>query len=142
MVRNYYRRRLRVIVGSSAGPYGFTLATWSAGAVLMSAHGIPSLLAILTFIAGAVVGFGFVGFLAFGGLEKHFDEDHGDPPLVWGSFHLLSVGLAVGAAALVGYLVEGFLTWPVGGFIYTTIYLIAAAFESALAYARDHRGEE
>jgi hypothetical protein len=80
MVRNYYRRRLRVIVGSSAGPYGFTLATWSAGAVLMSAHGIPSLLAILTFIAGAVLGFGFVGLLAFGGLEKHFDEDHGDPP--------------------------------------------------------------
>jgi hypothetical protein len=64
------------------------------------------------------------------------------PPLVWGSFHLLSVGLAVGATALVGYFVEGFLTWPVGGFIYTTIYLIAAAFESALAYARDHRGEE
>jgi hypothetical protein len=26
MVRNYYRRRLRVIVGSSASPYGFTLA--------------------------------------------------------------------------------------------------------------------
>ncbi len=142
MLRNYYRRRLRVTVGSSAGPYGFTLATWSAGAVLMSTHGIPGMLAILTFVGGAVLGFGFIGLLAFGGLEKHFDEDHGDTPLVWGSFHLLSVGFAIGAAALVGYLVEGFLAWPVGGFMYTAIYLLVAGFESALAYVRDHQGEE
>ncbi len=141
MLRTYYRRRLRVTVGSSAGPYGYTLATWSAGAVLMSTHGIPSVLDILTFLAGAVVGFGLIGILAFGGLEKHFDEDHGDAPLVWGSFHLFSVGLAMGVAALVGYLLEGFLAWGVGGFMYTTIYLLAAGFESALAYARDQRGE-
>ncbi len=129
-------------VGSSAGPYGYTLATWSAGAVLMSTHGIPGMLAILTFLAGAISGFGFIGILAFGGVEKHFDEDHGDAPIVWGSFHLLSVGLAMGVAALVGYLLESFFAWPVGGFLFTSAYLLAAGAESTLAYARDHQGEE
>ncbi len=139
---NHYRKNLRAAVGSSAGPYGFTLATWGAGAVLMSTHGIPGLLAILTFLAGAVLGFAFVGVLAFGGVEKHFDQDHGDAPLVWGSFHFLSVGLAIGVAALVGHLVESFFAWPVGGFLFTSTYLLTAGAESALAYARDHRGEE
>ncbi len=100
------------------------------------------MLAVLTFIAGAVLGFAFVGVLAFGGVAKHFEQDHGDPPLVWGSFHLFSVGLAVGAAALVGYLIEGLLAWPVGGFMYTVTYLLVAAVESALAYVQDHREEE
>ncbi len=80
--------------------------------------------------------------LAFGGVEKHFDEDHSDSPLVWGSFHLFSVGLAMGVAALVGYLLESFFAWPVGGFLFTSAYLLAAGAESTLAYARDHQGEE
>jgi hypothetical protein len=100
------------------------------------------MLAVLTFIAGAVLGFGLVGVLAFGGVAKHFDQDHGDPPLVWGSFHLFSVGLAMGAAALVGYLLGGLLAWPVGGFMYTITYLLVAGAESAIAYARDHREEK
>ncbi len=142
MLGNYYRSRLRVVVGSSAGPYGFTLATWGAGSALTSFHGIPGMLAVLTFIGGAVFGFGLIGVLAFGGLAKRFDQDHGDPPLVWGSFHLFSVGLAMGVAALVGYFVEGLLAWPLGGFMYTIIYLLVAGAESAIAYARDHREEE
>jgi hypothetical protein len=88
------------------------------------------------------LGFAFIGVLAFGGVAKHFDQDHGDPPLVWGSFPLFSMGLAVGVAVLVGYFVEGLLTWPIGGFMYTIAYLLAAAAESALAYWLDYRREE
>lgn len=49
----HYRKRLHVTVGSSAAPYGFTLATWTTGAVLAHARGIPDALAALTFVVGA-----------------------------------------------------------------------------------------
>ncbi len=81
---NHYRKNLRAAVGSSPGPYGYTLATWTTGAVLMNARGIPDTVAALTFMAGAVLGFAFVGVLAFGGLTKHFDRQRGQT-LLWGA---------------------------------------------------------
>jgi hypothetical protein len=37
-----YREHLRTAVGSSAAPYGYTLATWTSGAVLTHAYGLPT----------------------------------------------------------------------------------------------------
>ena len=141
MVLNHYRQRLRITLGSSAAPYGYTLATWTTGAVLTHAHGIPDALAALTFMFGAVLGFAFVGALAFGGVTRHLDRDHSETPLVWGSFHFLSVAVAIGAAMLVTYLVESFfLAWPLGGFLSTATYLLVAGAESTIAYEWEHRG--
>ncbi len=137
-----YRDRLRTTVGSSAAPYGYTLAVWTSGAVLTNARGLPDTLAALAFMAGAVVGFALVGVIAFGGVTKHFDRDHGEAPLIWGSFHFFSVGLAIGLASLVAYYVDGFIAWPLGSFLSTTTYLFTAGAESATAYWWDHRGEK
>ena len=139
---NHYRNRLRVTLGSSAAPYGYTLATWTSGAVLTHAQGLPDAAAALAFMVGAVLGFAFVGALAFGGVTKHFDRDHGDAPLVWGSFHFLSVAVAIGGAWMVSYFVQSFLSWPLGGFAATTLYLLTAAAEATVAYEWDHRKEE
>ena len=74
---------------------------------------------------GAILGFAFVGALAFGGVTSRFDRDHGEATLVWGSFHFFSVGLAIGAAVLVTYLIESFIfAWPLGGFLAAAIYLL------------------
>ena len=142
MILERYRMRLRTTLGSSAAPYGYTLSTWTTGAVLINAHGVPDALAALTFMFGAVPGFAFVGALTFGGVTRHFDRDHGETPLMWGSFHFLSVALAIGAATLVTYLVESFfVAWPLGGFLGTTIYLLVARAEPTLAFEWDHRRE-
>ena len=111
---NHYRKNLRAAVGSSAGPYGYTLATWTTGAVLMNAHGVPHTLAALAFMAGAVLGF------AFGGLTKRFDRERGQA-LLWGSFHFFSVGLAIGAAALVVFFVQSFIAWALAALLSTTV---------------------
>ena len=138
MMLEHYRKRLRVTVGSSAAPYGFTLATWTTGAVLAHARGIPDALAALTFMAGAILGFAFVGTLAFGGVTKHFDRDQGETLLIWGSLRIFSVGIAIGVASLVAYYVEDRLAWPLGGFLYTTAYLLVAGAEATAAYEWDH----
>ena len=142
MLLDHYRNRLRVTLGSSAAPYGYTLATWTSGAVLTNARGVPNVAAALTFMVGAILGFAFVGALAFGGVTKHFERDHGETPLVWGSFHFLSVAVAIGGAWLVSYFVEGFLSWPLGGFVATSVYLLVAGAEATAAYEWDHRKEE
>ncbi len=140
-----YRKRLRTTVGASAAPYGYTLSTWTTGAVLVRVHGIPNLPETLGFVIGAVLGFAFVVLVAFGGLTRHFDPSHHDAPAIWGSFHFSSVGLAIGAATLVAYLLDNvypwpsLVAWPLAGFLYTAAYLLIAAAEAYVAYRWDHR---
>ncbi|HLL38868.1 MAG TPA: hypothetical protein VK357_04290 [Rubrobacteraceae bacterium] len=77
MPRNRYRKNLRATVGASAGPYGYTLATWTTGATLINAQGIPSTFAVLAFMVGAVLGFVAVGVIAFGAATQRFEEERG-----------------------------------------------------------------
>ncbi len=140
-IRNHYRRNLRTAVGSSAAPYGYTLAIWTSGAVLTNAQGIPDTLAVLMFMVGAVSGFAFVGALAFGGVTERFDQERSQA-LLWGSLHVFSVGLAIAVATLVAYGIKGFIAWPVGGFLSTTIFLLILGAESTAAYMWLQRREE
>jgi hypothetical protein len=45
------RSSLATVVPASAAPYGYTLAIWSCGAVLLRSHGTPSLADTLMFVA-------------------------------------------------------------------------------------------
>ena len=141
MIHRHYRKRLRTTLGSSAAPYGYTLATWTSGAVLTNARGIPGAVAALAFMIGAVLGFAAVGALAFGGITRHFDQESSEGPLIWGSFHFFSVGVAIGVAAFVALYIESFFAWPLGGFLSTISYLLVAGAESTVAYEWDHRAE-
>ncbi len=94
-------------------------------------------LAALAFMFGAVLGFA----VAFGGVSKHFDQKPGEARLIWGSFHFFSVGLSIGAAALVTHYVESSIAWPLAAFLSTSTYLLAVGAESTAAYLWDHRKE-
>jgi hypothetical protein len=127
-----YRSGLRRVVGASATAYGYTLTVGPTSMLLTGAYGPPKPFEVLLFCSGAIVAFALIGALAFGGVRGHF----GDPPKsiqLWGSFHFLSVGLAVGAAYLVGTYAPDALGWPVGAFAATATYLIVVGFENAAA---------
>ena len=141
MLLGHYRKNLRAVVGSAAAPYGYTLTIWATGAALVSVHGIPTALSAITFVGGAVLGFALVGALAYGGVPGQTELERGHP-LVWGSLHFFSVGISLGAVALVAHVLEGFIVWPLGGFLVTSIYLLAVGAESATSYLWEHRGEE
>jgi hypothetical protein len=107
--------------------------------LLTHAYGTPVPFEVLLFCCGAIVAFALVGALAFGGVRGHF----GDPPRriqLWGSFHFLSVGLAVGAAYLVGAYAPDAVGWLVGAFAATATYLIVVGFENAAADLERRRG--
>ncbi len=141
MLLNHYRKNLRAVVGSAAAPYGYTLSVWAAGAALVSVHGIPNTLSAITFVGGAVLGFALVGALAYGGVPGHSDLERGHP-LVWGSLHFFSVGISLGVVTLVAYFIKGFIVWPLGGFLVTSIYLLVVGAESTTSYMWEHRGGE
>ena len=137
MLLKHYRKNLREVVGAAAAPYGYTLSIWAAGATLVSVHGLPTTFAALTFVVGAILGFTFAGALAYGGVPGQLDRERGHP-LLWGSLHFVSIGLAVGAVALTAYFVEGYIVWPLGGFLVTSIYLLVVGAESAATYIWEH----
>ena len=137
MLLDHYRKNLREIVEGAAAPYGYTLSIWAAGATLVSVHGLPTALAALTFVVGAVLGFTFAGSLAYGGIPGQLDRERGHP-LLWGSLHFVSIGLSVGAVALIAYFVEGFIVWPLSGFLVTSIYLLVVGAESTATYIWEH----
>lgn len=124
-----YRTDLRGVVGSSASAYGYTLTIWSTGAMLSHFYGPPSPPKVLFFLGGAVLAFALVGVLAFGSVTKRFGGGSGRVEL-WGSFHLLSGGLAVGTAWLVGIYTSSFPGWPLGAFVATAVYLSVVGAEN------------
>jgi hypothetical protein len=133
-----YRSGLRAVVGASATAYGYTLTVGPTSMLLTGAYGPPEPFEVLLFCSGAILAFALVGALAFGGVRGHY----GDPPKkiqLWGSFHFLSVGLAVSAAYLVGTHAPDAVGWPAGAFTATATYLIVVGFENAAAVLERRR---
>ena len=121
-----YRHGLRKAVGTSAGPYGYTLTIWTSGAVLIHNRGVPDTLEAILFAFGAVLGFALIGALAFRRalVIRIRATSH---PVLWGSFHFIPVAASIGAAGLVAHFVDGAAAFPLAGFLSTSIYLICVA---------------
>ncbi len=135
-----YRRDLRAVLGASGTAYGYTLTVWSTGSVLTHAYGAPSPPEVFLFFGGAVLAFATVGALAFGGVTAEFGGESSRVRL-WGSFHFLSVGLAVGAVWLASAHVPSLPGWPLGTFVATAAYMSLVAAENAAAEVGEDPGE-
>jgi uncharacterized membrane protein YeaQ/YmgE (transglycosylase-associated protein family) len=122
-----YRMQLRTIVASSSAPYGFSLAFWASGAIVADAHGMPTALQAALHVFGAVIAFGVVGALAFGGLHFGMTEVRATPSAAWGYLHFASVGAVVVVAMLLAPAFEAGVAWPVTGFATTATYLCVVA---------------
>jgi hypothetical protein len=93
---------------------------------------------VFSFFLGAVLAFAVVGILAFGGMGTRFAHAPREAAL-WGSFHFLSVEGAIGAAALVSYLLGGRVGWAVAPFASTVTYLLVLGAQFSAADRRDPR---
>ncbi len=136
MTGEHYRGALKQTVVSSAFPYGYTLTIWTSGAVLSHARGLPTTADAFLFMGGALIGFALVALIAFGGLYSQNVR----PPAVfslWEAFHLFSIGLAIGLAAIVAHLVHNMAAWPLDGFLATVLYLTMTAIQIAFVTGLD-----
>ena len=134
--RRTYRTHLKTAVATSAAPYGYTLTIWTSGGVTSHARGIPTAWEALLFLAGAVLGFGVTAALAYGRPSEILaPREHGSVRL-WGGFHLVSVGLAIAASALIVGLADSWIAWPLVGLVATSTYLFGIAGQFTIADSR------
>lgn len=132
-VRRSYRAHLKSAVATSAAPYGYTLTVWTSGAVTTHARGVPTAWEALLLLAGAVLGFGVTAALAYGHPgEVLVSRQHGSVRL-WGGFHLVSVGLAIGSTALMTAIIKSPVVWFAVGFAATLVYLVVIAAQFTFA---------
>src|ERR671939_1459516 len=129
-----YRWATRQAVSMSLGPYGYTVTIWTSGGVLIHSRGAPSAIEALLFMLGAVGGYASVGIVSFGSAGAQALAVK--PPAIWAGFHVIGIGLAIGAATLVAHGIHSTAAWPLGGFAVTAIYLLVLAAQLALAGLR------
>ncbi|MFB6140625.1 MAG: hypothetical protein ABEJ26_09355 [Halosimplex sp.] len=62
------RDRLRKNIVAESRPYGYSLTVWSGGHLLVAVYGIPSVLDVFAYVAGALGTFVVLTAIAFGGV--------------------------------------------------------------------------
>ena len=91
------------VVAASAVPYGYTLAIWGSGAVLLRSLGAPTAAEAFIFAAGASAGFYLVdwllGLLAWVTSGPVNPINRYEDRALAGAFDLIAVGVALGAVS-------------------------------------------
>lgn len=62
-----------IIIGESRA-YGFTIAFWGSGALLIGEFGVPSPELVFLYASGAIIGFGLVTMIAFSSVLKETEK--------------------------------------------------------------------
>lgn len=129
-----YRTHLTSVVSATAAPYGYTLSLWAAGTLAIGAAGrFPTTVDVLLLVGGAVVGFGVLAAITFGGLNRALDPAMRARIRAWGGVHIPALGAGVTASTVLVHTVHGHLLWPLLGFSVTTVYLCVLAAQYWLA---------
>ncbi len=126
-----YLKALQTALHGAGLPYGYAVTVWSTGAALAREHGMPSVIEIFLFAAGATA--------AYGGLVLLTGETAGEaekplarsPHLVRaGLVHLTAIGAAITTALLVAE-IQGSVAWLLATFAATLVYLAVSSVEVA-----------
>lgn len=89
---------LRSTLEKESRAYGFTIAFWGSGAILIAEHGLPSLTEALSYGSGAVLGFGLLTLIAYHRALGEPSQNE-DKIMILGMIHYLSALLPMILAA-------------------------------------------
>lgn len=129
-----YVQELRLSLRNNSGAYGFSVMITSVLAVLTSLHRTPGVPHIFLFLLGAVGSFAAIQLVATRGFRRSLAEQEKSTVVaLGGSLGIVSISVAVGAAALVGLILPEMVAWPVGSFVGSTLYLLLTALEMSTA---------
>lgn len=103
--------------------------------MLMRSHGMPRVAEVFAFVAGALAGFGLMAVAAHGTLDRAEPLGGAADRVRAGTLHVLAVGGAVGAVALLAE-IDSWAAWPLSAFAATALYLLLASLELTLIVIR------
>jgi hypothetical protein len=133
-----FRSSLATIIPATAAPYGYTLAVWSSGAVLLRSHGAPSLGDTLMFVVGAIAGFNLLGLFAIGVFRRATPIDRRQDRVLAGVLDWVALGAVIAAVYGISQ-IHGWTPWLLGPFTATILYLLIASLQLALLTIRRER---
>ena len=141
MRESTYLRALQTALHGAGLPYGYAIAVWSTGNVLIDAQGPASVGRVFLFAAGAACAYGMLRFLTETTEGESGTQLTRSPHLVRaGAIHVAAIALAIGAAALIAR-IDSVLAWSLATFVATTLYLGVTSVEKALiALERESSG--
>ena len=120
-----------VMVGESKA-YGFTIAFWGSGTLLVSLKGMPSLTEALMFGFGSVLGFGILAVFAFKGVRETAKEEEVEL-LVLSTIHYIAALVPVVISYGIGLYIENSLAFLLAGMNISIFYNLLMAVEKAVA---------
>lgn len=129
----HYVRGLGMSARNNALAYGYSITTTASFGILVHTDGPLTVLRIFAFVIGNSLAFAGINTLVTRGFRRRAPQE---PPVVVSlatSLSVVSISAGVGAAALFGWQVGGWVAWLLGALLSTWIYLAIAALEMALA---------
>lgn len=119
-------RGIQKALFAMALPYGFSVVVWGSGTILITSRGKPHAGDVFLGALGVVVAYGALQSLGRRADEPaHEQLGSADRPILGGTGHVLAIGGALGAAALLAE-ISSWLAWPVAFFGSTTVYLVVS----------------
>jgi hypothetical protein len=131
----HYVRGLGMSARNNALAYGYSITVTASFGVLAHTDGPLSLLKIFVFVGGSGGAFAGINALVTRGYRQRVEQE---PPVIVAlstSFSFISVSVAVGLAALLGWGIGGWGAWLLGALLGTWMYLSVSALEMAVARA-------
>lgn len=132
---------MRTSVRNNASAYGFSVMITAAFGVLSAALGSPRVGDVFLYAGGAVLGVVAVEGIVSRGFRLRLRGEQSDVVALGAAFGFVSVGLSVGAAALTGTVLSGWLGWLLGPLFASALYVIASGVEMSLARVAQERRE-
>ena len=127
------RNHLRSLLAGESRAYGFTIAFWGSGAILINSFGTPNFIEAVSYGAGAITGFGILALLAFRGISKDLESSQG-AALVLSSIHYLAALLPLTASQLIVENISGASTaFFLSGLSVSVIYNSLSVLEEDIA---------
>jgi hypothetical protein len=120
------RAQLSATVAGAAGPYGYTISLGGSIALTVHRFGTPGYGQVMLLMAGAVVGFVTLEFIAQGSF-KPIEPAPDIPPTMWGNAHVPSAGGAISAVWGLVHVFGEPEAWAVTGFMATFVYFIVTS---------------
>ena len=129
-----FERGVDTATRNNVTAYGYSVSITAAFALLQTSRSDTGALEIFAFAAGAVVAFAIIGALASGFFQEELEDQPSNVKALAGALSILSVGLALGVAYVVGILMQGIAGWPVSAFLTTVVYVASVGLELAISH--------
>ena len=129
----HYVHGVRGAIRHNAPAFAFSIMITSSFGMIASEEGSPSIGDVYGFMAGAVLGFVAVLAVASGAFRRiRMEAERGRVLLLGSALALGSTAIGLGAATLVGALLDGLLAWSLAPFVACVVFLLVLGLEFAI----------